>query len=41
MANNCLIQVVTSGPVTPYPEIMQGFVRIISGARRYLYLETP
>ena len=39
--NNCLAQVVTSGPVTPYPEIMQGFVRIIMGARRYLYLETP
>ena len=39
--NNCLAQVVTSGPVTPYPEIMQGFVRIITGARRYLYLETP
>jgi cardiolipin synthase len=33
--------VVTSGPVTPYPEIMQGFVRIIMGARKYLYLETP
>ena len=32
---------VTSGPVTPYPEIMQGFVRIIMGARKYLYLETP
>ena len=41
IVNNCLIQVVTSGPVTPYPEIMQGFVRIITGARRYLYLETP
>ena len=40
-ANNCLAQVVTSGPVTPYPEIMQGFVRVILGARRYLYLETP
>ena len=40
-SNNCLVQVVTSGPVTPYPEIMQGFVRIITGARRYLYLETP
>ena len=39
--NNCLAQVVTSGPVNPYPEIMQGFVRIITGARRYLYLETP
>ena len=41
LSNNCLVQVVTSGPVTPYPEIMQGFVRIITGARRYLYLETP
>ena len=41
LPNNCLAQVVTSGPVTPYPEIMQGFVRIITGARRYLYLETP
>ena len=41
MSNNCLAQVVTSSPVTPYPEIMQGFVRIILGARRYLYLETP
>ena len=39
--NNCLAQVVTSGPVTPYPEIMQGFVRVILGARRYLFLETP
>ena len=41
MVNNCLAQVVTSGPVTPYPEIMQGFVRVILGARRYLFLETP
>ena len=41
LENGCLAQVVTSGPVTPYPEIMQGFVRIIMGARRYLYLETP
>lgn len=40
-ANDTLSQVVTSGPVTPYPEIMQGYVRIILGARRYLYLETP
>ena len=39
--NDCLAQVVTSGPVSPYPEIMQGFVRIIMGARKYLYLETP
>ena len=41
LENDCLAQVVTSGPVTPYPEIMQGFVRLIMGARRYLFLETP
>ena len=41
LENDCLAQVVTSGPVNPYPEIMQGFVRIIMGARKYLYLETP
>ena len=41
LENDCLAQVVTSGPVTPYPEIMQGFVRIIMGARKYLYIETP
>ena len=41
ITNDCLAQVVTSSPVAPYPEIMQGFVRTILGARRYLYLETP
>ena len=41
LINDTISQVVTSGPVTPYPEIMQGFVRIILGARRYLYVEKP
>ena len=36
-----LTQTVTSGPVTPYPEIMQGYVRIIHSARHYVYMETP
>ena len=36
-----ILQTVTSGPVEPYPEIMQGFVRIILGAKHYVYLETP
>jgi len=40
-SNNCLAQVVTSSPTTPYPEIMQGFIRAILAARRYLYIETP
>ena len=39
--NSTLIQTVTSGPVTPYPEIMQGLVRVIIAAKRYLYIETP
>lgn len=39
--NNCLAQVVTSGPMARYPEIMQGFVRIILAARRYIFIETP
>jgi len=36
-----IAQTVTSGPDTPYPEIMQGFVRIIHDARSYIYIETP
>ena len=40
-SNNCLAQIVTSGPTTPYPEIMQGYVRAITAARRYIYIETP
>jgi cardiolipin synthase len=36
-----LAQTVTSGPVAPYPEIMQGYVSIILSAKRYVYLETP
>ena len=36
-----LHQIVTSSPVEPYPEIMQGFVRIIMAAKRYVYIETP
>ena len=36
-----IVQTVTSGPTSPYPEIMQGFVRILMSARRYVYVETP
>ena len=34
-------QIVTSSPTSDFPEIMQGFVRAISTARRYVYIETP
>lgn len=36
-----LAQLVTSGPTAPYTEIMQGYVRLILSARRYIYIETP
>jgi cardiolipin synthase len=34
-------QVVTSGPMDRYPDIMQGFVCAILAARHYIYIETP
>ncbi len=37
----CIAQIVTGSPISPYPEIMQGYVRVILGARRYIYIETP
>ena len=36
-----LVQMVTSGPIASQSEIMQGYVRIIFSARKYIYLETP
>jgi cardiolipin synthase len=39
--NSCLAQLVTSGPTAKYPEIMQGYVRAITAARHYVYIETP
>ena len=36
-----LLQTVTSGPSSPEPEIMQGYLHIILNARRYIYIETP
>jgi len=41
IANDCILQTITSGPVTPYPEIMQGLVRMILAARKYIFIETP
>ena len=36
-----IVQTVMSNPTSPYPEIQQGYLRIILAARRYLYIETP
>lgn len=41
ISNNCLAQVVTSSPTTLWPDIMQGYVRILLEAKRYVYMETP
>ena len=39
--NNCLVQVVTSSPIAPWPDIMQGYVRILLEAKNYVYMESP
>lgn len=42
--DNCgtsLVQIVTSEPVGPWKEIMQGLVTAISGAKKYFYIQTP
>ena len=39
--NNCIIQTVTSSPISANPEIMQGYVRLILAARKYIYIESP
>lgn len=39
--NNCLTQIVTSSPVSPWPGIMQGYVRVLLQAHRYVYMESP
>ena len=41
VGNDCIMQVVTSSPVGQWPEMMQGYVRILLEAKRYVYMETP
>lgn len=41
LVNNCMVQTVNSGPVTPYPSIMQGYVRALMEAHHYIYIQTP
>ncbi len=38
---NNIAQIVTSSPISPWPNIMQGYVRIIQDAKHYVYLESP
>jgi len=39
--NQCLVQIVTGSPIAPWPDIMQGYVRILLQAKRYVYMQTP
>lgn len=39
--NDCIMQIVTSSPVSKWPEMAQGYVRILLEAKRYVYMETP
>ena len=41
ISNDCIAQVVTSSPLAPWPDIMQGYVRVLLEARQYVYMETP
>lgn len=41
LKSDCVMQVVTSSPIEPWPEIMQGYARMISQAQKYVYIETP
>jgi cardiolipin synthetase len=39
--NDCLVQIVTSSPTSLWPEIEQGYLRVLASAKRYVYMETP
>lgn len=40
-SGNTLAQVVTSEPIGPWTEIMQGLIMAITGAKKYFYIQTP
>lgn len=39
--NGPVAQIVTSSPVSEWPNIMQGYVSILLSAKHYVYMETP
>lgn len=41
ISNNCIAQVVTSSPISPWADIMQGYVHILIEAHNYVYMESP
>jgi cardiolipin synthase len=41
MYTNNRMQIVTSGPYSEYSNLLQAAIRIVLGAKKYLYLQTP
>ncbi|MDD7462254.1 MAG: cardiolipin synthase [Prevotella sp.] len=41
ISNDCIAQLVTSGPISPWPDMMQGYMRVLLEAKNYVYMETP
>ena len=39
--NDCIAQVVTGSPIARWPDMMQGYVRVLLEARQYVYIATP
>lgn len=39
--NNIIVQIVTSSPVSQWPDIEQGYMRILVQTRKYVYIQTP
>ncbi len=39
--DKCLMQIVTTNPISPWRNIMQGMIQAISLARKYVYIQTP
>lgn len=39
--NDCIGQVVTGSPVAQWPDMMQGYVRLLLEAQQYVYIATP
>lgn len=39
--NDCIAQVVTGSPVAQWPDMMQGYVRVLLEAQQYAYIATP
>lgn len=41
LINDCIVQTVTSSPASEWANIMQGYVKILHCARKYVYMESP